>query len=267
MLIFKTGGAVVEFEERHTIFDQPGKLRSAFSPISGNTGNYREALAIGDADPTLDINDVIAEHPARQARNTASTSTPSSRSSRTSACSPAQAGTTARTKSCPSPTSTAACRAACRSRAATGGGRATRSASAAPINGLSDAHRDFLAAGGLGLLIGDGQLNYGTERILEAYYAYAIDKGFTLTADYQFITNPAYNADRGPVSIFSAACTANSSAALLVSIMPGRRRGPCAKNAAPGIKARQRRYRSRKIRNRRRMTRVPFRLVLTELCL
>ena len=37
----------------------------------------------------------------------------------------------------------------------------------------------------------------------EAYYAYAIDKNFAFTADYQLIANPAYNADRGPVSIFS----------------------------------------------------------------
>ena len=28
-------------------------------------------------------------------------------------------------------------------------------------------------------------------------------KQITLTADYQLITNPAYNADRGPVSVFS----------------------------------------------------------------
>ena len=41
------------------------------------------------------------------------------------------------------------------------------------------------------------------ERIFETYYAYALNKSFTLTADYQFITNPAYNADRGPVHIFS----------------------------------------------------------------
>lgn len=71
------------------------------------------------------------------------------------------------------------------------------------INGLSGANRDFLAAGGIGLLIGDGQLNYAPERILEAYYAFAINKSFTFAADYQFIANPAYNADRGPVSIFS----------------------------------------------------------------
>ena len=44
------------------------------------------------------------------------------------------------------------------------------------INALSSDHRDFIAAGGLGLLIGDGQLNYRKERILETYYAYALNK-------------------------------------------------------------------------------------------
>ncbi|HKS17739.1 MAG TPA: carbohydrate porin [Bradyrhizobium sp.] len=71
------------------------------------------------------------------------------------------------------------------------------------INSLSRDHRDFIAAGGLGILIGDGALNYRRERILETYYAYALTKAITLTADYQFVTNPAYNADRGPVHIFS----------------------------------------------------------------
>jgi high affinity Mn2+ porin len=71
------------------------------------------------------------------------------------------------------------------------------------INALSRDHRDFIAAGGLGPLIGDGRLNYRRERILETYYAFALNKALTLTADYQFVTNPAYNADRGPVSIFS----------------------------------------------------------------
>jgi high affinity Mn2+ porin len=71
------------------------------------------------------------------------------------------------------------------------------------INALSKDHRDFIAAGGLGVLIGDGALTYRRERIFETYYAYALNKQITLTADYQFITNPAYNADRGPVSVFS----------------------------------------------------------------
>jgi high affinity Mn2+ porin len=71
------------------------------------------------------------------------------------------------------------------------------------INALSRDHRDFIAAGGLGPLIGDGALNYRRERILETYYAYALNRQLTLTADYQLITNPAYNADRGPVHVFS----------------------------------------------------------------
>jgi high affinity Mn2+ porin len=71
------------------------------------------------------------------------------------------------------------------------------------INMLSRDHRDFIAAGGLGPLIGDGRLNYQPERVFESYYAYALNKSLTLTADYQLITNPAYNADRGPISIFS----------------------------------------------------------------
>jgi len=75
---------------------------------------------------------------------------------------------------------------------------------AGAINGLSGDHRDYLAAGGLGILIGDGRLNYRTERILETYYAVNVVNGVILTFDYQFMVNPAHNADRGPISFFSA---------------------------------------------------------------
>ena len=71
------------------------------------------------------------------------------------------------------------------------------------IEGLSPISRAYFAAGGLGILIGDGQLNYRPEQIFEVYYAYSVNKWATLTFDYQFVGNPAYNADRGPVSIFS----------------------------------------------------------------
>ena len=71
------------------------------------------------------------------------------------------------------------------------------------IEGLSGKARAYFAAGGLGILIGDGQLNYRREKILEAYYAYSLNKWATLTFDYQFINSPGYNADRGPVSVFS----------------------------------------------------------------
>jgi high affinity Mn2+ porin len=73
----------------------------------------------------------------------------------------------------------------------------------AAFNGLSNDHRDFLAAGGLGILIGDGRLNYRQERVLETYYALGVTKDVSLTLDYQLLANPAYNADRGPISVFS----------------------------------------------------------------
>ncbi len=72
------------------------------------------------------------------------------------------------------------------------------------VNGISGVHQAFLNAGGLGILVGDGQLpNPGLEQILEAYYSYAISSSMKVSVDYQFIANPAYNADRGPVNVFA----------------------------------------------------------------
>jgi high affinity Mn2+ porin len=71
------------------------------------------------------------------------------------------------------------------------------------VEGLSPVARAYFATGGVGILIGDGQLNYRPEQIIEAHYAYSLNKWATLTFDYQFVANPGYNADRGPVSIFS----------------------------------------------------------------
>ena len=69
--------------------------------------------------------------------------------------------------------------------------------------GLSAISRQYFAAGGMGILIGDGKLNYQPEMAVEAYYAFSPVKWAALTFDYQLIANPGYNADRGPVSIFS----------------------------------------------------------------
>jgi high affinity Mn2+ porin len=71
------------------------------------------------------------------------------------------------------------------------------------INGISDPHRNYLKAGGYGFIIGDGNLNYGHETIFEAYYKFSIPVVFlSVSPDYQFVLNPAYNKDRGPVHIF-----------------------------------------------------------------
>lgn len=71
------------------------------------------------------------------------------------------------------------------------------------VNGISADHRAYLAAGGYGFIIGDGQLNYSPEFIAEFYYKInAYQKKVWLSPDYQFIIHPAYNADRGPVNVF-----------------------------------------------------------------
>ena len=71
------------------------------------------------------------------------------------------------------------------------------------LNGISNAHANYLAAGGLGLILGDGALSYDGERILETYYKFGIADGVHVTADYQFVDNPGYNLARGPVSLFA----------------------------------------------------------------
>ena len=72
------------------------------------------------------------------------------------------------------------------------------------VNGISKVHQEFLNAGGLGILIGDGMLPHpGPEQIVETYYNYALTASTRLTADYQLVVNPGYNEDRGPVNVFS----------------------------------------------------------------
>ena len=70
-------------------------------------------------------------------------------------------------------------------------------------NALSTAHRDYLAAGGLGFFLGDGALDYRPENILETYYSLNVVKDFWFSVDFQRISNPGYNADRGPATVIS----------------------------------------------------------------
>ena len=71
------------------------------------------------------------------------------------------------------------------------------------INGISKDHRNFLNAGLYGFIIGDGKLNYGAEVITEIYYQAKLAKTLFASFDYQFVKNPAYNKDRGPVHVFA----------------------------------------------------------------
>lgn len=67
------------------------------------------------------------------------------------------------------------------------------------INGISSDARGYFATGGIGVVIGDGKLNYGSEKLTEIYYSWQVEKNLTIGLDYQYIINPAFNRDRGPI--------------------------------------------------------------------
>jgi carbohydrate-selective porin OprB len=68
-------------------------------------------------------------------------------------------------------------------------------------NGISHDHQRYLALGGKGFLLGDGRLNYGRENIIESYYNVHVWRGVFTSPDLQYIVDPGYNRDRGPVIV------------------------------------------------------------------
>jgi high affinity Mn2+ porin len=68
-------------------------------------------------------------------------------------------------------------------------------------NAIKKDHQNYLAAGGLGFLLGDGALNYRRENIFETYYTVHVWRGIYLAPGVQHINNPGYNRDRGPVVV------------------------------------------------------------------
>jgi high affinity Mn2+ porin len=68
-------------------------------------------------------------------------------------------------------------------------------------NGISRDHQEYLALGGLGFLLGDGRLNYGREKIVETYYTLHAWRGVYPAFGFQYVANPGYNRDRGPVFV------------------------------------------------------------------
>jgi len=202
VLSSRGGAGLFEFEERHSLLQQPGKLRLGAFLNNGNTASYGEVLAQAQASPADDINAITDAN--RRLRPKYGYYVNLEQQIVT------DVGLFARWSW--NDGHSEALSFSDIDRSIAGGvqvkgsfwGRAEDTIGlGGAVNGLSQTHRDFLAAGGYGLVIGDGRLNYRPERALEAYYAYALNKTITLTADYQLIVNPAYNADRGPASIFS----------------------------------------------------------------
>jgi hypothetical protein len=68
-------------------------------------------------------------------------------------------------------------------------------------NGIAPEHQQYLVLGGLGIMLGDGALTYGSEKIVEAFYTAHLWRGFSMSYDFQHVTDPGYNQARGPVAV------------------------------------------------------------------
>ncbi len=199
---------VAEFEERHTLFGQDGKLKLSGFFTRGFLGSYAQAVAQAAAQPaspagpgaTPSIQDVL------RIRNKGGVSLNLEQSVTEDLGLFARAGLTDGTSSVTSFTDIGNTVSAGLSLNGRRWGQPDDTVGLAfASNGISRHFKNYLRAGGLGILIGDGQLpNSGREGVLETFYNHTIVKGLNLTADYQFINNPAYNRDRGPVSFLSA---------------------------------------------------------------
>ncbi len=196
---FGQGQFVAELEERHSLWNQPGKLKFLYWLTRGNLGTYFDAITLGAATSQtpstgdvrsfrtkdgfgLNLEQQLATDFGVFARASVSQGTVE------------EVDFTDINKSISGGLSL-------------GGSRWGRPDDtvglAGAINRISHQGKLYFAAGGLGGIIGDGRLpNAGPEQILEAYYSVALFSFAHFTADYQFIKNPAYNRDRGPVSVF-----------------------------------------------------------------
>ena len=195
---FGQSQAVVEAEERHTIADHPGKVKVLFFASSANMGAYADAVALASQTSAIPSTAYVRHHQVRLGgginieQELISDLGAFLRVSMNDGTKEAfefteinqslSGGLSLKGERWKRPDDVV------------GLGGA--------VNAISKEAQNYLTSGGQGILIGDGNLNYAPEEILETYYSAKIAKPLTATLDYQFINNPAYNQDRGPVHVF-----------------------------------------------------------------
>lgn len=196
--IAKANTQTVEYEKRYTIDGQKGTLRILGFLNNGKFGNYDQAIAQNPKAPNVDSTQAYGRHKYGFGINTDQYLTKDFGVFAKASWNDGHTQTWFFTEI---------------DRSITFGGELKGSQWNRPDDevalafigdGLSGPHRNYLADGGYGFIIGDGKLNYAPEMIAEIYYKInAYQKKLFLTPDYQFIVNPAYNKDRGPVNVFS----------------------------------------------------------------
>ncbi|MGB9154148.1 MAG: carbohydrate porin [Alphaproteobacteria bacterium] len=191
---------VFEAEERHQLFDNPGKVKALFFMNSANMGSYEDALTLASQTGTIP-NTALVRHwqtrpggginieqqimPDLGAFLRASMNDGTKEAYEFSEINQSLSGGLSLK-----------------------GNRWKREDDTVglggSVNAISSEARQYLAAGGQGILIGDGQLpSYAGEQIIEAYYKATLMPGIATTADYQRVINPAYDAARGPIDFFA----------------------------------------------------------------
>ena len=207
MALFSRGGYVGELEMRFKPYDRPGILRLGTWLTSTFAGSYNQAVVLAALTPGLTANDTIAQ--TRQGRtkygfylnlqqelsddiglfgrfswNDGRTEI----SAFTDIDTSISLGLSIKGTAWKRPDD--------------------RVGIAGALNQISADHSGYLAAGGLGVLVGDGALSYAPESVIETYYAFQVVKGIVATADYQFLNNPGYNTVRGPAHFFGGRLSA-----------------------------------------------------------
>jgi high affinity Mn2+ porin len=197
---FGQGQFVSEVEERHTLWGQPGKLKLLYWLTRGNLGTYLDAIALGASTGETPSTAAVRRFRTKDGfglnleQQIAADFGVFARAS-------LSRGTVEEVDFTDINQSISAGLALTGSR----WGRPDDTVGiAGAANRISHQGKLYLAAGGLGGIIGDGRLpNAGPEQILEAYYRVAVFSFAHVAFDHQFINHPAYNRDRGPVSIFA----------------------------------------------------------------
>jgi hypothetical protein len=198
--IFQSFGDQIELERLHTLGGQPGKLRLLAFRNQADMGGYRDAIA--DASGSGAPPDLATSRKKRVKYgfgvNLEQSVSSSAGAFARASWNNGEAETFAFTEIDRSISAGVLIKGAAWNRVADSIGVAF------VRNGVSGPHRDYLAAGGLGFFLGDGQLRYASEDIFETFYSLGLVKDAWLSVDFQRVFNPAYNADRGPVSVASA---------------------------------------------------------------
>lgn len=188
----------LELEERHEIWGQPGKFKTLFWLSRGNFGTYSSALALALRTGTTPNVGAVVNYRSRYGvglnleqqigRDLGMFARASWAQDEVQAYdftdigASASIGLSLKGRGWSRPTDTVG--------------------AAAVINRIAGGAQAYLNDGGLGILIGDGRLpKAGLEQILETYYSLAVFEFARVSFDYQFIKNPAYNLQRGPVSV------------------------------------------------------------------